>query len=823
MAQDKIIRISADITPIKEIRREVQGLTGDIDSLNRNPIGPRISDKIDLSALVSQETRPIVPGQNINIGGLRQQEEPFIPRIPDFPMISSQEDREADMEEAEGIKRVEAPQEPSTQQEEIEEPVKKKRRRPRKEESIEQGEEPRVQRRTAKEGGDQSSLLGQILKAINDGNDLLTEGTLHLENISTSLPKDEDGYSSIERKTAESGGSNLQQATLNLILKANLDQIKILERTRSEEPGRRGSRLTDEERQQREAEKNQKEFEKTLEKTRKQEEKDAKKAERELERIEAKKERDEQNRRESTEKASESRRDRAINNVTGIPGQLVRGALQAGSATINSRNTFEAGAQEVGAIGNTVGALVGTLGRSVGAMIPGIAGTLTTTFGELAGATISGISSIVSSYASRAVARAEELEMNVRPYAQITGVSSREAKSTALQEGAYAARDLGYNAGEYLNRVAGLRRAAGGKILGATEEDPTGRNEYQSQLAAQRLYGLDQGTLNQLQSSMRFSREGEYQSGGSTSPSGVIRLFENTMRELKLPFSEIAATMDESLATFNKTASNILDKAGDFDAGKVASVLASVRAYTGMEGRQLERVQTAVTGGSISQDAVTQALLMRVGREIFPEANTLSALMEKIDRIQEEPEYQKAFLKRLDDMTDNDEQLTQLMKAVYTNLSFGDIREFLKSSRGQKDFDKLFDTPVAPETAKGNEKDAQYDKSAARRTVGVIEGATAEKTNRDAANGEKMLGVLASIDSKVVQLATDTGIMETTTKSINEALDVLVKLFTNEDPKDKQYGSKYNLYQREANGEFRPFGAADGTLLMGLLRKLGLD
>ena len=75
-----------------------------------------------------------------------------------------------------------------------------------------------------------------------------------------------------------------------------------------------------------------------------------------------------------------------------------------------------------------------------------------------------------------------------------------------------------------------------------------------------------------------------------------------------------------------------------------------------MEGRQLERVQTAITGNGISQDEVTQALLMRVGRELMPEGN-LSDILEKIDTMGDDTEFQVAFLKRLDEMTSTDEQL----------------------------------------------------------------------------------------------------------------------------------------------------------------------
>lgn len=803
MAQDKIIRITADTTPIKNIRQEVQGLGRDLEHLNREPIGPRVPSPTDLSELVNQYGNPV---QNP------------IPR----PLAEESQTKEPEREPVERVEKPSIPrplaEEPPEQEPEPTEESKKKTESPREKATVAErenasGDEQPLDRGSTGGLEQQLGILRQILKTAEEGNGLLVEGITHLEEIARrkyteeSTPKEneneEERIPLREDKPIPVGvpeDNSEQLGILRQILEEvnNGNELAVERTTYLEEIARRKyDEDTDNnniippatppvlpEGSEGEGEEG---------------------PERRRARREARRDEDE-----------DSWAPR--HGFTGIPGALVRGAIQAAGTAVNSRNTFEAGAGEIGAIGQTAGSLVAA-GGSMFSGIPVVGGAIAG-LGELAGTAISGISTIVSSYAQRAVAKAEELENNTRSYTQTIGVSSERAKQTALEEGAYAARDLGYNAGEYLSRVAQLRRSAGGKTLGATDEDPNGIREYQSQLAVQRSLGLDQGILNQLQGSMRFSREGEIGAEGSTSPSGVIRVFENAMKELKLPFSEIASTMGESLATFNKTTERILDKAGDFDAGKVATILANIRTATGMEGRQLERVQTAVTGGSISQDDVTQALLMRVGREVFPEADSMSALMEKIERFQEEPEYQKAFLKKLDDMTDNDEQLAQLMKAVYTNLSFGDIRSFIESTRGDKDFEKLFSTPVDPNVARGNERDAQYDRSEGRRTVGAIESATAEKTNRDAANGEAMLGVLSAIDSKVVQLATNSGLMEKTTSSINTALDALLKLALLVSEKDDP-SWRDPKRQRDPNADWSLI--PQGSLLMNLLKQMGLD
>lgn len=775
MAQDKIIRITADTSPLRNIRQEVQGLTYDIDNLNRTLVRPPYAPTNTFNPENEKKTetiKPITPSTPqiertpLNKPKIEETEEVIegknIEREPRQSVEVIQKEVETEIE------RTPLPTSPSTEspstkqpteekEETLEEivPPKKKRGRPRKKREIEEEQEGQNVEQNEPEtksgsGSSQLTVLRQILKAITDGNDLAVDRTVYLEELVKKGDLDDN----------------------DIIIPPAVPIIPA-EGTPGGEPEQRIER----------------------------------------------------------EKSDSGSRYNG-GGFTGIPGALVRGALQAAGSSMNARNTYEAGAAEIGAIGQTAGSLVSAGGRIAGGvagMIPGVGPGIQAVIGgagELAGTAISGVTSIVSAYAMRAVAKAEELESNVRSYSQTLGVSSSEAKSTALREGAFAARDLGMNAGEYLNRFAELRRSAGGKILGATEEDPEGKREIQSQLAAQRLFGLDRNTLDELQGSLRFAREGEFQSGGSSSASGVIRIFENTMRELKLPFSEIASTIGESLDTFNKTAERVLDKAGEFDAGKIATVLANVRSYTGMEGRQLARVQEAVTGGGISQDSVTQALLMRVAREAFPEADTLSAIMEKIDKIGTEPELQQKFLIAIEGMTDTEEQFIQLLKAVFPKLNWEDVRKFAESSRGSTDFEELFNTKVSPEVAKGNEKDAQYERNVARRTVGVIESATAEKSNRDAANGESMLGVLSSIDNKVVKIATDADLVQKTVKEVNDALDTLVKLIalSREEDLGPAWRNPKNARTPGSalvDGDWRAL--PEGSLLMSLLKKIGLD
>lgn len=745
MDQEKRIRISADVSPLREIRKEIEDLSNSIADLSRTPIDAdfdqgsfdrKIQEMTDKLRVLQNEKEKL----ERDFQGTREPltEKPVIER----PQIESPESPREVINEK-----------PLTENEEQETKPKKKPGRKKKikpeeaEEPGEEAEEPSKPKKTGGSRDSQLSVLRQILQAVNTGNELAVERTTYLEI----LTKERDGENLIPPPAVP---PTIPPAEDN------------------------------------------------------------------------NRERDTDNRR---------NRDRGRSQYTGIPGALASRMLQSYSPVVNSRNTYEAGAAEIGALGQTAGTIASVSGKMAGAVAaaapsviaPGVGDSIRSVFegsGELVGAAISGITALVSSYAMRAVAKAEEVENNVRAYAQTSGMSNAAAKSQAFREGTYAASDLGINVGEYMNRRARLLRSAGGKILGATEEDVTGRREAESQMAVQRLYGLNDNVIDQLQASLRFARKGEVEFGSSNdSPSGIIRAFENSMRDLKLPFSEIASTIDESLQTFNRTAERILDKAGDFDAGKVATILSNIRTFTGMEGRQLERVQTAITGNGISQDEVTQALLMRVGRELMPEGN-LSDILEKIDTMGDDTEFQVAFLKRLDEMTSTDEQLIQLMKSVFTNLNWNDIKELVRSRDKNGGWDYLRERGV-PETVKGNEKEAQYERSAGRRTVGAIEAATAEKTNRDAANGEKMLGVLSAIDSKMVRIATDSNMIEKTTKTTNEVLGMIVKLIASPEEERKSFLNDKDTHRLSGSplvdGQWNFL--SEGSLAALLLRKLGID
>lgn len=447
---------------------------------------------------------------------------------------------------------------------------------------------------------------------------------------------------------------------------------------------------------------------------------------------------------------------------TGTTSILMHGAVDAMSRYSLARNEYEGTAGMVGALGNLAGGTIGSIGNAFGP----IGGAV----GGIVGGLVSGLSSLVVNKWMMELQALEGAERNSLGYSQVSGRSIGQTINQGYREGSFAASDLGMDVSKYMGRRGSLLRAAGGKILGGQEDDT---REMNSLMAVTRAYGLSDQTINQLQGSMRFARQGETEYGSSSnSPSAIIRLFENTMKELKLPFSEIAATMDESLDTFNRTVTSVLEKTGSVDAGSIATMLASIRASTGFEGRQLERVQSAVSGQRVSQDDVTQALLMRVAREVNPEAGTFTELMSSIEKMSEDPELQRAFLNKIEEMVGNEEQLRNVLKSIFPDLSYSDVVDLTKrrnevapeASLG--DFLTQGGQRLAPEVSRGNEGEAQYDTSIASRTVGTIEAANAARRNERIGEGGEALEKLTEISSKLEGLLS----VDATAKSILNAI-----------------------------------------------------
>ena len=321
--------------------------------------------------------------------------------------------------------------------------------------------------------------------------------------------------------------------------------------------------------------------------------------------------------------------------------------------------------------------------------------------------------------------------------AQTMGLSISGATGMASREGSYAARALGMNIGEYGERRAQLLRASGGRIRSASEA--------QSLMAAERLFGIGPSTINALQGSMRFN------TNERTTGSEVISIFERTMRELRLPFEEIASTIEESLTTFNQTSERILSRTGEVDAVRLTSALAGIRSFTGARGRQLERYQQAFTGQNISNDENTRALLMRSFFELNPGAQ-LSDFKVMQDNWTQGRGLDTLFysLNRLQELTGGNKQATfTALEQMFPGLSATDIEGLFKGG-STIDFKEL-QTTIEKNVKEASENELTYSKNIAKSITG-IEGEFKSYDNRMLTIGGQSVTLLQRILAEVAMM-----------------------------------------------------------------------
>lgn len=378
--------------------------------------------------------------------------------------------------------------------------------------------------------------------------------------------------------------------------------------------------------------------------------------------------------------------------------------------------------------GGIISSLGGILGEGL-SLIPGVGGFL--------GGVTTAIANVVAGIFTTSVEKAMEAQKRTIAYSQTMGTTAGQSMATAFREGSYASSALGMNVGEYIQRRAELIRAAGGKEVTVAPVPET-----QSLMAVQRLYGLSDQSVMGMQGAMRFARTEE---GQTASSSAIMRSFEQTMKQLQIPLSEIASTMDESMTTFVRSADDILSRTGEIDAANIAAIMRAVRLQTGMEGRQLERVQEAFMGKGISQDEVTQTLLLRAVQQATG-ASTPSEAFAKMDDLTKDPDIMREFLQILQQYSGGSlEMMRNLMKGAFTNLTWTDVNKL--TAGGNFDYEKIFETVRQAEQAlqQRNDPTNRYEPTAAERTVTTGEKMMSAYENRMIGIGEANIDRLGKI------------------------------------------------------------------------------
>lgn len=275
---------------------------------------------------------------------------------------------------------------------------------------------------------------------------------------------------------------------------------------------------------------------------------------------------------------------------------------------------------------------------------------------------------------------------------------------------------LGLNMTDYITKLVQLQRA-GAHSYNTRDADTL--------MYAQRIRGLSDEDLSGVLRTTRFGR-------GRASASNVISAFDDTLSGMyrdtngNVDQQYVASVLPEVLQSYNKLSSSVLERNGlTFKPDQILRSMTSIMRATGMEGRQLERVTNALSGNEVSQDDVTQALLLRTARDISGGEGNLSDLQAMIDEMPQNVDLQMKFFDRIKQMTGGGEMMRQVMKAVFPNLTMRDIID-LEGKTGM-DARKIFE--------KGTTSGKGYSAAEARTMVGENERSEAGTINKKIIEG----------------------------------------------------------------------------------------
>lgn len=297
----------------------------------------------------------------------------------------------------------------------------------------------------------------------------------------------------------------------------------------------------------------------------------------------------------------------------------------------------------------------------------------------------------------------------------------------------WASRTLGLNMTDYLSQVTTLQKAG-------VYERNTSLHDVNQLLMAGKIRGLSEDDAASVLATTRFDRSGR-------TGANVVQAFDTNLQGLGKSDQYIASTLGEYLQSFNRMAENVLNRTGGINTAGIVRSMTSIQNATGMEGRQLERVQNSLMGNNISQDDVSQALLLRTAREVAGPDAQLSDLQAMIEQMPEKPELQQQFFERIQKMAGGGEMGRQVMKSIFPNLSMTDIIDLEKATGN--DAQKIF--------RRGRSTGAEYSEAEARSMVGDIAASTAATQNRKIRDGyEEILGGKGSI-AAVVKAIKDEG------------------------------------------------------------------
>lgn len=302
----------------------------------------------------------------------------------------------------------------------------------------------------------------------------------------------------------------------------------------------------------------------------------------------------------------------------------------------------------------------------------------------------------------------------------VFGTSS--SKFGARGRSNWASKTLGLDMGEYLEKYTQFARA------GLTAENTFRESGLNQLMIAQRYRGLSDSDIEGIQRATRFSSNRTGAQVTSALDEQLQRYARNVLGYGDFNTNLYVSTMlPEMIQRFSSFADSALSVKGSYDAAGILRQMSSIQNATGAQGTQLERYQDALMGRGVSQDDVTQALLLRTARQLNPDGS-YTDLMADVEsfRAGDNSKVAKKFYDQIVKITGGKgEQFRTILKSVYGDrLSWNDVNRL---ERGELSADELF--------GNGLSVGSRYTSEQASRTVSATERSGAETRNRQAEEG----------------------------------------------------------------------------------------
>ena len=292
----------------------------------------------------------------------------------------------------------------------------------------------------------------------------------------------------------------------------------------------------------------------------------------------------------------------------------------------------------------------------------------------------------------------------------------------------WASVTLGLDMSEYQDKYTRFSQAGVGNRAGDSGFG-IGISPYDMNrlMVAQRYRGLSDSDIENIQRASRYSFNRTGVESMAALDTQLQRYAQNVLGYNSASSQLYASTMlPELIQRFSELSNIALQTQGGFDAASTLRQISSIQNATGARGQRLERYQNAFMGMGISQDDVSQAILMRAARGLDPNAS-YSDIMEDIESVRsgQNMPLAKEFLKYIESATGGEgEQFRNMLKTVFPNLSWADVNAYEK---GDINANKLFGS--------GSSAGSMYSDQQAKQMVSATERSGAETRNAQAEKG----------------------------------------------------------------------------------------